>query len=70
MEERICKVENCTNRVLKKKKKKKTAQKLKDNQSDMKKEEEEEVQHQEQEEEFCKRHAVKKVDEDGHVICS
>ncbi len=59
VEERICGVEGCTNRVLKKKKKRSGG-------GDM----EEEKVREEEEEEFCKRHAVKKVDEDGHVICS
>ena len=54
--EKICKVENCNNRVLKRKKSAVVV-----GQDDQKVE---------AEEEFCKRHAVKKVDEDGLVICS
>lgn len=62
--EKICKVENCNNRVLKRKKSA-TVEEGDSNSSNVGQEKEEEA-----EEDFCKRHAVKKVDEDGHVICS
>ena len=72
MEERICRVENCTNMVLKKKTKGNGSNSNKASAAAHEEEEQEDGGGTvtEDEEEFCKRHAVKKVDEDGHVICS
>ena len=78
MEEQICKVEGCTNRVLKRGKKsaattatdaasgknKNDSVGIDNNQGSTV------VVEEEKEEEYCKRHAVKKIDDEGHILCS